>query len=152
MGYGQYSEGETAGKRWTLEEQKRFYPFVPHNISGVDAGAGARLETIKRVGHNRALLTFSDGTQGFMLHSSVIAWRVPHGKNKTPRIRLDWCGYHTITTRAAMGEALRLWTNKPYPTIWREKKRADGITRTRVNIGDEGSDAKVYEGDAFWLD
>lgn len=143
MAYGQYSESPTAGRRWTLEEQKRFYPFVPYALraDGDDnpPGAGSPLKTIKRVGHNRALLTFTDGTQGYMLHSTVVAWRTPQG-----RIRLDSGGYRTLTTRAAMSEALKLWTGDDVYVRHdnRETSKTFGYTFVLGN---------AYEDAAFWI-
>jgi hypothetical protein len=89
--------------RRTIDEQRKAAPSVTPRTIRHDLNGGY-LADAKRVGHNRALLTYSDGTQGFMLHLSVIAWRRPDG-----RVYVDHCGFKTSTTRVAILDAQEMF-------------------------------------------
>jgi len=62
--------------------------------------------TFKRgAGHNRLVINFDDGRQGYLYHETVVA----EIDRKAGTVKLDCGGWRTKTTADAMNEALHMW-------------------------------------------
>ena len=111
MGYGQYSE-RSAGRR-TKDDLLRSAAF---------GWTDARLW-----GHNRLKVTYPDRVE-YRLHDTAILTVKGNGE-----MIVDDGGYPTITTSAAIRQALAAATGK-YTSYWRDRKhngvvRFDGLER-----------------------
>lgn len=85
MGYGQYSNAFTAGRKWKPLEQL----------------SGERWEDYRKAGHNRVLWLHEDGSVRFRLHlTDVVIW------HKDGSVTVQTGGFETVTTRKAITEAL----------------------------------------------
>lgn len=101
MGFGQYSAG--GGVKRTKADM---LPF-----------AGDDVASSRKGGHNRLHFTRTDGSQGFILHETVIANLSADGS----RLTLSDGGWHSLTTKSAWGDAIRafgLQIRTFYPADW----------------------------------
>ena len=93
MGYGQFSRGSTRRTKAEMLETA--------------AAAGYVVTSSHKAGNNRLEFTTADGCVGFMLHTTVIAFRSTF--QGVQKVRLDTGGWPSMTTHVAMGEALSRW-------------------------------------------
>jgi len=129
-GFGQYCNQANAGKRYTLREAEGF--IIPNEQDReVNSGRVKRMSDanirVKRFGHNRFMAFHDDGSIAYYLHKSPVVYF--DARSKT--LKVDLCGWPTITTRQAI-----MQFGAPYGLkyCWADHKRG-----TVIGWRDQGS-------------
>ena len=122
-GFGQHCPQSTTGRRYTLREAECF--IIPNEKEReVNQGRVKRLSDanirVKRFGHNRFMAFHDDGSIAYYLHRSPVVYFDAPAKT----LRVDLCGWPTITTRQAIMQFA-----EPYGLkyCWADRKRGTVI-------------------------